>query len=571
MPKRSSFPIPATHLAWNLYGAGYEKLGRSQNPERLNTPEPAPDQILARIDSVGICYSDVKLINQGNRHPKLKGRNLTDNPVRPGHEVSFTVISLGKNLENQFNIGERFAIQPEIILQGKKLTYGFSLPGGLTQYQLIGPELLNTDKGPSIIKLDNKFGYAEASLLEPWGSVLASYNNNRRLIPKSGGKMWIIGNSKQTGKFSFSRYLDLPESVLVTNLQNELETAIRKFARNLFKLENIPLNQLEKITSEYTDGLGFDDIVILDPQFAEQVEIIFGMINQRGLLNLVGTRRLDREVFINPQRIHYEFVNVVGSSGQDISASYGLNNNRSDFQEGGTALMFGGGGPIGQMHLQRAITGQNGPQVILVIEINQTRIEVIDEKFSDLAQKHGKKLLIFNPLGENKDLLQIVQELTGKPAVDDVIVLVPDPDVLAGVTSVLHDHSLINLFAGTPAGIKMQIDLANCYLGNLQITGSSGLENEHIQAAYQLAQTGKINLNSTVAAVGGMLAASEAIQATEARRYPGRIIIYPQLEDLPLMDIPELAAAYPSIKSALGDHNIWTRKAEEKLLKIEGK
>ncbi|MCK4489179.1 MAG: hypothetical protein KAU23_02910 [Anaerolineales bacterium] len=48
------------------------------------------------------------------------------------------------------------------------------------------------------------------------------------------------------------------------------------------------------------------------------------------------------------------------------------------------------------------------------------------------------------------------------------------------------------------------------------------MEYEHIQAAYQLAQTGKINLNSSVTAVGGMLAASEAIQAAEARRFPGK-------------------------------------------------
>ena len=96
------------------------------------------------------------------------------------------------------------------------------------------------------------------------------------------------------------------------------------------------------------------------------------------------------------------------------------------------------------------------------------------------------------------------------------------------------------------------------------------MEYEHIKAAYQLAHAGKINLNSAVAAVGGILAASEAIQAAEARRFPGKIIIYPQLEDLPLMDISELAEAYPSIKSALGEHNLWTKKAEEKLLEIEG-
>lgn len=98
-----------------------------------------------------------------------------------------------------------------------------------------------------------------------------------------------------------------------------------------------------------------------------------------------------------------------------------------------------------------------------------------------------------------------------------------------------------------------------------------GLEYEHIQAAYQLAQTGKINLNSSVAAVGGMLAASEAIQAAEARRFPGKIIIYPQLEDLPLLGIRELAEKHPEIKSEVGDQNLWTREAEAELFELSGK
>ncbi len=114
----------------------------------------------------------------------------------------------------------------------------------------------------------------------------------------------------------------------------------------------------------------------------------------------------------------------------------------------------------------------------------------------------------------------------------------------------------------------MLLDLSLSYLGNLQITGSSGLEYSHIRNAYQLVRSGKIDLNSTIAAVGGMKAALEAIRAAETRRYAGKIIIYPQLDDLPLLTIQELADAYPDLHAELGDQGQWTKNAEAKFLNL---
>ncbi len=151
MSDRTGIHYPESHLTWNLYGAGFEMFGKSGKPEIIKTPDPAPNQLLVRIDSVGICYSDVKLINQGNQHPKIRGRNLSTDPARPGHEVSFTVILAGKNLKDNYQPGDRFVIQPEVVIANQKQTYGFSFPGGLTQYQLIGPELLETDQGVSLL------------------------------------------------------------------------------------------------------------------------------------------------------------------------------------------------------------------------------------------------------------------------------------------------------------------------------------------------------------------------------------------------------------------------------------
>ncbi|HEX9028282.1 MAG TPA: alcohol dehydrogenase catalytic domain-containing protein, partial [Anaerolineales bacterium] len=113
-----SYPLPKTSWGWNLYGAGMENLGRNGQPEPFAVPEPDDDQLLVRIDSIGVCFSDVKILKQGGSHPKLYNRNLAVDPTRLGHEVSLTVVKVGKNLEQNYHPGQRLAVQPDIYQNG---------------------------------------------------------------------------------------------------------------------------------------------------------------------------------------------------------------------------------------------------------------------------------------------------------------------------------------------------------------------------------------------------------------------------------------------------------------------
>jgi threonine dehydrogenase-like Zn-dependent dehydrogenase len=537
-------------------------------PERAKTPHPKPDQILVRIDSVGICYSDVKLLNQGNHHPKILGRDLSINPTRLGHEVCFTVGEVGNDLEDEFSVGQRYTVQPEVMHNAVKQTYGFSIPGGLTQYQLIGPELLETDQGTSLLQIPPGIGYSEAAILEPLGSVLATYTQNRRLFPKKGGRMWILGNPQSSLVPAFTQYLDLPDFILCSNLPRGLEETIRAEVNQVKKLDLDDTAQYLEITKQETEGFGFDDIVILDPQSTKQLETVIDLVNPGGLINIVGTKPLNGKIYLDPQRIHYQFIAIVGNDRNDISASYGSSRNRSGFNKEGTAFIFGGGGPIGQMHLQYLLSQSEGPNIVLVSEINPARLDFLETKYSVLAQKMDKELYIINPLDYEDELRDVVKGLIGKPVIDDIVVLVPEVEVMEQASVLIHNNSLINLFAGTPAGLKIPIDPSMFYLGNLQITGASGLEYQHIQLAQHQTAEGIIDLNAMVVAVGGMGAARDGIQAAGERQFPGKIIIYPQLEDLPLLGIPELIEKFPSIKSTLTKNGFWTKEAETALFKM---
>ena len=181
--RRGDTPLPSPNLAWNTYGKGVESIGRDGRPEPVEIPGPAPDQMLVRVDAVGLCFSDVKLIRLGGDHPKLYGRDLSVDPIRLGHEVTVTVIEVGDDLKSAYRRGDRLAIQPDIHVDGRSTAYGYTISGGLVQYHLVGPEILDADDGAYVIPVDDGIGYAAAALSEPWACVEAAYTQRRRLRP----------------------------------------------------------------------------------------------------------------------------------------------------------------------------------------------------------------------------------------------------------------------------------------------------------------------------------------------------------------------------------------------------
>ncbi|MBN1264989.1 MAG: alcohol dehydrogenase catalytic domain-containing protein, partial [Anaerolineales bacterium] len=145
--ERGNRALPQTHLTWPLYGAGLDKLGQNGKPVERPLPAITDDEMLMRIDACSLCYTDLKQIRLGSSHPRLLGRDLAADPVVPGHEVSLTVVTVGKNLTGEYHVGDRFTLQPDLWLNGKSIPFCFSLDGGYRQYTRVGHEILNADAG----------------------------------------------------------------------------------------------------------------------------------------------------------------------------------------------------------------------------------------------------------------------------------------------------------------------------------------------------------------------------------------------------------------------------------------
>ena len=269
--RAADLDLPDQSWAWNLYGAGEDNMGKGDGPELLPVPTPAADQMLVRIDSVGLCFSDVKIMRQGGSHPKLYHRDLATDPTRLGHEVSLTVIDVGEDLQDRYHAGQRLAVQPDIYQEGKSTAYGYTIPGGLIQYHLMGSEMLDTDDGACLLPLPDTMGYAEASTLEPWGCVMAAYTQRRRLEPKTGGTMWVIGRPGDERDYLFSAGLDAPATIVMTDVPASVEKLLEQTSAEKVVRNGLGTDDFQALVDELTDGAGFDDIVMLDPRSAATV------------------------------------------------------------------------------------------------------------------------------------------------------------------------------------------------------------------------------------------------------------------------------------------------------------
>jgi L-sorbose 1-phosphate reductase len=77
---------------------------------------------------------------------------------------------------------------------------------------------------------------------------------------------------------------------------------------------------------------------------------------------------------------------------------------------------------------------------------------------------------------------------------------------------------------------------------------------------------GALSPGHSVAAIGGMDTALEAFTAVIEGKYAGKIILFPQLHNLPLTSLKDLHQILPEVAAQLGEDLIWTNAAEEALI-----
>jgi threonine dehydrogenase-like Zn-dependent dehydrogenase len=659
---------PATHLRWNLYGAGLENLGRDGKPERLPVPQPAQNEILARIDAVGICFSDLKILRLGEAHPKID-RDLRTHPAVMGHEICCTVVQVGEALRGRFHVGERYIVQADVYVNGRVQAVGYALDGGYSQYTVFGEPVLNGDAGCYLLRCPDHVSDAEAALVEPWACVVASYRIQPRPTPLPNGRWLVIlphapmvryrcsgleglssGNPCVTPSLRFplqaggtesglpSRSHENPQgtddspdtrfpsqsrenlqggddspntrfpsrsrenlqggddppntrfpsrsggnlkeggqgvALLLTDfrgnpLTDAFEQAAHALGMETHRLETpadalYDSERIRALRDTYAPD-GFTDILIFGDPTPEVLEAAQDALCYGGALSFTCHRAMP-PVPVDVGRLHYDRLLVMGTSSWDITDAY-RHTRDTALRKGDRLLLFGAGGAMGQMQLFYALTRPEPPAQVVVVDRHPERLEPLREIGVPLAQQAGIDLQFYCNANADPDAQQAHLRALCPHGYDHIMLLASSAEAVALTYPLLTDGGVLNLFAGIPKGQKAPLDLTPLASRHMRVVGSSGSTMDDIAECLRLVAEGALPARKVIGAIAGLNALPEALQAVQSHRYPGKVVVFPQLPDLPMIGLTELHERLPEVAAHLEAGRYWTRDAERALYRV---
>jgi propanol-preferring alcohol dehydrogenase len=120
---------------------------------QLETPKPKGSQVLVKVQSSGVCHSDIHLWEGGYEGPHGLFLKTTDRgvkyPLTPGHEIAGTIETMGEQAEG-FNNNDKVLVYPwigeglcpacrigEENLCDKPRSLGVYMDGGYAEYVLV--------------------------------------------------------------------------------------------------------------------------------------------------------------------------------------------------------------------------------------------------------------------------------------------------------------------------------------------------------------------------------------------------------------------------------------------------
>jgi D-arabinose 1-dehydrogenase-like Zn-dependent alcohol dehydrogenase len=551
--------IPKTQCAVQLVGPDKLLL----NPDKP-VPRPGPTQILLKIEAVGLCFSDLKLLKQFSAHVRkgpivsgLSEKTLAEipsyvpgeQPTVPGHEAVGRIVAVGKQVKRHA-LGERVLVQAdwrEIRTAKSNGAFGYNFEGALQEYVLLDERVVIDPKSDEryLLPAGDERSASAIALAEPWGCVEDSYVTPERQCIKVGGRLLIVVEAGRAVK-GLADAMKVGRSASVVALCRD--PAQKKAVDAL----GIPVEYANNIDSLPNEG--FDDIVYFGADPAA-VEALNDKLAACGLFNIVqGGKSFGREVSLDVGRVHYGLTRWCGTTGADAAESYRHIPPTGEIRDGEKLLIVGAGGPMGQMHVIRGLCAGRKDVSMVATDFDTPRLESLRDKVGHLAKAGGATLRLANPREQ-----PLAETFTY------IGLMAPVPALAVQAVRDCDRGGIINIFAGIPAGTRAAIDLDAYIAKKLWMFGTSGSTIDDMKLVLEKVQAGSLDTNLSVDAVSGLAGAIDGIRAVENRTLAGKIIVYPSLRDLPLIALAELKDKLSSVAGQM-DHGRWTLAAEKELL-----
>lgn len=301
--------------------------------ETFQLPEIKEDEILVQVISDSICMSSYKAAILGPEHKRVP-KDVDQHPIIIGHEMAGNIVKVGAKWQQQFQAGERFAMQPALNYKGSMDSPGYSYRycGGAATFAILPQEVMELG---CLLKYEGD-SYYEASLAEPMSCIIgafhASYHTDmgsyeHRMGIAAGGKLAILAGAGPMGlgAVDYALHSDRrPGLIVVTDVDEARITRAKaifdpaeakKAGLDLLFVNTSNIEDVPQYLRELTGGTGFDDVHVYAPVKAvvEQADQILG---RDGCLNFfAGPTDMAFSGLINYYNVHYNSAHVMGTTG----------------------------------------------------------------------------------------------------------------------------------------------------------------------------------------------------------------------------------------------------------------
>lgn len=260
--------------------------------QESKTPKPKGSQVLVKVQSSGVCHSDIHLWEGGYEGPQGQFLKTTDRgvkyPLTPGHEIAGIIDSLGEQTEG-FAKNEKVLVYPwigdglcpacrigEENLCDKPRSLGIYNDGGYADYVIVpsykylvklGDEIDTDTSAPLSCSALTAYGAVKNGNLTP--------NDNVVIVGTGGLGLMAIQLAKA---ISGSRIIALDRD------DEKLKAAKENGADDII---NSTKEDVVKAVMELTDRMGADAVIDF-VNASSTVEVDMNFLRRRAKLVLVG-------------------------------------------------------------------------------------------------------------------------------------------------------------------------------------------------------------------------------------------------------------------------------------------
>ena len=554
---------PATQHAIQFVGPG-RLLHNRVKP----VPVPGPTQLVVKVEAVGICFSDTKLLRAFSTHlrkaevsggideaalAEIPSYVPGELPTVPGHEVAGRIVAVGTAVARH-GVGERVLVQTDyrhLPTPGSNAAFGYNFEGGLQEYVLLDERMI-IEPGTGerfLIPVGETPSGSAVALLEPWACVEASYASRERAALAPGGRLLVVAGTGHAIEGLAPLLAAVTPASVTAVVADEAQRAAIEGAVRPTRPEISFAADAVALPAE-----SFDDIVYFGAD-AGCIEQLQGLLATRGVIDIVlGGGRIGRAVAVDVGRIHYDLTRWVGTTGVAAADGYAIAPADGELRAGDRVAVIGAAGPMGFMHVIRTVTSTLPGLTLTAVDIDDARLAHLAGIAGPRAASRGIPAVFLNS-----------RRTPPEPGFSYVAVMVPAPPLVAQAVDLAGHRGRINIFAGFAAGALAALDLDAVLAKGVYLFGTSGSEIPDMKVVLRKLERGELDPNISVDAISGMEGVTEVLAAVEARTTGGKIVVYPALHELGMVRLAEMAVRFPTVAANLRDGR-WTRAAEGALL-----